>query len=236
MSTARPAIPRKLEKTLYQEVNSRCPCCGETDVQTLTIHHIIKYADLSQHFQENMIVLCANCHRRADNQEITPDRLYELRKQLKKAPLEARSPAEAVAAPTKVTGTVAAGRDVNIRGNLILKTTRAARLEHAPRAGTVAEDPFMVGYLDHLVKRFNECKERELENTNTAMNYAIIRKNYEHEIGFPVRHTPIELFERAAGYLKRRIDNTLEGRMNRSRDTKNYSGFQEWKTKRLSKA
>jgi hypothetical protein len=186
-----------LEKTLYQEVNSRCPICGEIDVQTLTIHHIIKYADLSKHFAENMIVLCANCHRRADNQEIAPDNLYELKKQLKKAPLAARLPAKAVAAPTHLTGTVVAGRDLNINGNLILKTTRAARSEPTVRPGTVAEDPFMVGYLDHLVQRFSEFKKAELENTNTPMNYAIIRKNYEDKIGFPVRHTPVEIEAKA---------------------------------------
>ena len=46
----------------------RCGGCGETDTRCLELHHIA-----GQHFGDDLIVLCRNCHRkRSDDQEDHP--------------------------------------------------------------------------------------------------------------------------------------------------------------------
>ena len=76
MPEKRRAIPKRIEKRLYQDVGSRCPLCHEDDVAKLTMHHIAPYAESRKHDAEEMIVLCANCHAKASAGEITPEALY----------------------------------------------------------------------------------------------------------------------------------------------------------------
>lgn len=78
----RESLPRYVERKLHQEVGSRCPVCGESDVRALTIHHIVPYVVTGKHNPDAMIVLCANCHARAQRREITEDELFVLKQKL----------------------------------------------------------------------------------------------------------------------------------------------------------
>lgn len=63
--SARKAIPVKLERDLMIESGYACALCRAID--PLEIEHIEEYAKVREHSFENMIVLCANCHRRKKN-------------------------------------------------------------------------------------------------------------------------------------------------------------------------
>jgi len=62
MPADRPAIPAKLERSLFIESGYRCaiPTCRA--VAPLVIDHIDDWTVVKEHRFENMIVLCANCH------------------------------------------------------------------------------------------------------------------------------------------------------------------------------
>ena len=62
-------IPAKLKRKVLVEAGHRCaiPTCHQKEVQ---IHHIIPWADCQEHKYENLIALCANCHTRADKNEL----------------------------------------------------------------------------------------------------------------------------------------------------------------------
>lgn len=62
MPETRPTIPASLERDLMIESGYRCALCGAVD--PLEIEHIEDYATVKEHVFVNMIVLCANCHRR----------------------------------------------------------------------------------------------------------------------------------------------------------------------------
>jgi hypothetical protein len=79
----RQAIPRDVERALYQEAGSKCPKCGESNVKVLTVHHIVGHAQAGGHNPDAMIVLCANCHARAHRREITEDELFQLKRVLR---------------------------------------------------------------------------------------------------------------------------------------------------------
>lgn len=80
---------RKLLKDIARNYNCQCAICG-WHLPTLSgkgwhyqggcdLHHIIPYRDNGGETKENLILLCPNCHKLADNDIITVD---ELRKHL----------------------------------------------------------------------------------------------------------------------------------------------------------
>jgi len=227
----RPTIPRGLEKRLYQEVRSKCPVCGEAQVSVLTIHHIIPFERVQQHDLEAMIVLCANCHARADRGEISSDELFEIKRRLPASVRKNVIAGSAGGQTARITGAIAAGRDVNIDGNVVIKYGRSRRpVNRASVPGTVAQDKCKVGYLKYLGHRFNQFKEWETRIHNRKMNYALIWVQYRRELKFKIEQTPLELFPRGVAFLTRRIDKTMLWRIRRSRADKNYRELSEFES------
>ena len=65
----RSLIPAELRRRVLVEAGHRCaiPTCRHIDVD---VHHIVPYEQCKKHEYENLIALCPNCHRRADQGEI----------------------------------------------------------------------------------------------------------------------------------------------------------------------
>ena len=70
MPAGRPAIPAEIQRAVRFEAGERCAICGETSA--LDFAHIIPWKDCQKHEQKNLILLCAVCHRRADDQKWGP--------------------------------------------------------------------------------------------------------------------------------------------------------------------
>ena len=69
MTKNRPAIPADIKRRVLVESGHRCaiPTCRHIEVD---LHHIIPWEKCKEHKYENLIALCPNCHRRADQDEI----------------------------------------------------------------------------------------------------------------------------------------------------------------------
>ena len=65
----RPAIPEALVREVKMESGHRCaiPTCKQTPVD---LHHIVPWATCQKHEFDNLIALCPNCHRRANDRDI----------------------------------------------------------------------------------------------------------------------------------------------------------------------
>src|SRR5690242_20173986 len=61
---SRPPIPREIKLAIQMEAGDRCAICGEAS--PLEIAHIVPWHRVREHKADNLICLCANCHRRAD--------------------------------------------------------------------------------------------------------------------------------------------------------------------------
>lgn len=215
MSRKRPGLPKRIEKALYQEVGSSCPLCGESDIVKLTVHHIEPWAECQEHDPLKMIVLCANCHARVSAGDINGASLY-------RAKLRARAtnsaPAAAVVQHVVGDRNAVAGRDVNIR-----VTGRSRRSAFPRPAGTVCDDPRKVGYLQYLAKRYNQFKEWDVGKA--AMRYGFIHTAYQRHMRYAIRTTPLDQFEKGAGWLQQRILATKLGRTLAVRGQMLYSPF-----------
>jgi len=63
-SSTRPRIPAEVEREIFIQAGHRCAVCGES--LPLDRAHIIPWRESREHRVEDLICLCANCHRRAD--------------------------------------------------------------------------------------------------------------------------------------------------------------------------
>lgn len=65
----RPPIPAEVKRRVLVEAGHRCaiPTCRYIETE---IHHIVPWHSCKTHEYDNLIALCANCHRRADRGEI----------------------------------------------------------------------------------------------------------------------------------------------------------------------
>ena len=77
-----PPVPAALKNKLYYErANGACEHCGER-VDQPHVHHIKPRADGGPNTMSNLIVLCPNCHSKADSGLIARHRLrYRARQQ-----------------------------------------------------------------------------------------------------------------------------------------------------------
>jgi len=62
----RPAIPAELRRAVLVEAGHRCAIHTCKSEAGLDIHHIVPWSQCRIHEFENLITLCPNCHRRAD--------------------------------------------------------------------------------------------------------------------------------------------------------------------------
>ncbi len=223
----RRTIPSQLQKRLFQESGSSCCVCGEPDVRTLEIHHI--EGDPSEHVEEQMLVLCASCHAKAERGGLSKKDLYEA-KHSSRTTLTRPSSEQPPMLRLVGTNNFAAGRDLNV-GSLTVRTgQRSVRSPVMP--GTVSEHPNMANYLNYLIDRYNEMKKWDCERTGTPMKYPLIRIAYQKEIGCKVKDTPVEQFAAACSFLQRRIDNTTLGRIQRKKGHSNCSAYSDWLEKK----
>jgi hypothetical protein len=217
MKTPRKAVPRRLERQLYQEVNNRCPMCGNEDLSSLVIHHIIPHAERAQHDAGYMIVLCANCHAKADRGEISTDALYSAKQQ----PRILKFPGATASQQVVGDNNMVAGRDLNV-------TIRGRSKRKAPviLPGTVGTDPRRAGYLKYLAKRYNQFKEWEAGRG--GMKHAVIYVVYQREMKYGIDATPLPLFDTAVDWLQNRILKTKLGRILHARGRRSFSEFEEF--------
>lgn len=217
MKTPRKAVPRLLERQLYQEVNNHCPMCGNEDLGSLVIHHIIPHAERARHNAGHMIVLCASCHAKADRGEISADALYSA----KQLPRILKFPGAAGSQQVIGDNNMVAGRDLNV-------TIRGRSKCKAPVVlpGTVGTDPRRAGYLKYLAKRYNQFKEWEAGRD--GMKYAVIYVCYQREMKYGIDATPLPLFDAAVDWLQNRIFRTKLGRILCTRGQRAFSTFEEF--------
>jgi len=225
-------VPKRIQKQLFQEANSRCFICGVDDVSTLVVHHIVPFADNSDHNPAHMIVLCSNCHAKADRGEITRETLYSAKKDGRKIiPFPQKKKGKDHVMVTG-DGNVTAGGDIHIGGDVNIKFPKKGK-SSGPVVipGTVGADPRKRGYLKHLIDRYNEFKKWECEKKGSPFKYQLIYVSYKRKIKYNWSHTPLVHFDAGVGYLQKRIENTMLGRIRKKEGEKLYSSFETFDQK-----
>lgn len=223
--TKRKALPRKLEKEIYQQFGSKCPFCDETDVNTLQVHHIIAHAEAQEHHVENLLLTCANCHQKIENGEIPARNVYAAKFRAEQGDVKPRR-----AKPAGRGNTLSfSGTNAGIVANTINFSSKPGATKQGPISGTVGSDLTQRNYAKYLIDRYHEFKMADIGKE--SMNYAILYGGIKREFGAKWDNLPIHAFIALVEYLQKRIDSTRLGKVQKSRGVRNYSSFDEHRAK-----
>ncbi|MEP1577198.1 HNH endonuclease signature motif containing protein [Roseibium album] len=221
----RKALPRKLEKEIYQQFGSKCPFCGEQDVTTLQVHHIVSHAKVQRHDAKNLLLTCANCHQKIENGAIPSDDVHAAKLQVEKGETLPKQ-----SKPESGSNVISfSGSNTGIVANTINISNKSAAPRQGPISGTVGSDLVLRNYAKYLIDRYHEFKKAEVGKG--AMKYALLYDGVKRKFGAKWDHLPVEAFDGLVDYLQKRIDDTRLGKARKAQGSRNYSSFVEHRAK-----
>lgn len=221
MAKSRLSLSRTVEKRVFQEAGSACVFCPENDIASLQVHHID--GDPWNNVITNLLLVCANCHTK-----ITRGLISEADVRTKKREVEWRHPSRTTpvqaAVNVTITGSTFKG---DIAQNITRITTpKAPRTAHPP--GSLGADLSKKGYVDYLLGQYFEFRKADGSyGSARPFSYAEIHKTIQREFGHKTFFMPVEFFERLVEFLQFRINRTILGKHNSSRNIPNYHSYED---------
>ncbi len=227
------------------------PIYNETGVGTGEICHICaakkggprydsNQSETERHAYDNLILLCRNHHTLVDqdHKTYTVEALKEI-KSIHESYAD-KDNEQVINEASKAllqqwtniniynnSGNIAINSPGTIQGETInIKTTRK-QPNISPPPDSIGADTFRTGYIQHLIKRYNKYAS---ENTSRAKKFSFgaISKNLEDKFGTSWRLVHISKFNEVVSELHRRIDRTQIARMNKGKNRKSYSTYEEY--------
>lgn len=119
--------------------------------------------------------------------------------------------------------------------NVTLKIAgRAKRTAYYP-PGCIGADLSKRNYVKYLIERYHRYRQADASfGRNARFSYAVIFKNVEAKFHAPLYFVPVSRFEELADYLHERIDQTILGRRNAVRGTRNFQTFDEYQLEQMA--
>lgn len=94
--------------------------------------------------------------------------------------------------------------------------------------GALGKDLSKKNYINYLIKRYGDWKQRELDRKGETFNWGSGKKSIiKRYKASGINHIPVCYFEELATYLKERIDKTILGKTRKVQGSRNYSEFEE---------
>jgi hypothetical protein len=150
----RKAIPSKTKKLIFQEAQSQCPFCSESDIDVLEIHHIDK--DTDNHSPENLILACSNCHSKITSGSIPESKVRTMKLRLSKQIHSVPDKGKA-ANVISITG----GQNSGIIANVVNIKNSGKSPPKQPPTGSIGANLLYRNYAKYLIDRYNEFKKAD---------------------------------------------------------------------------
>lgn len=123
-------------------------------------------------------------------------------------------------------GPVAVNSPGAIQANTInLKTTKQ-KVTFTPPDGAVASNLKMLSYIEYLIAKYNDYQKQDKTKIG-KYKYMAIYVAIKREFNSNWKLIPESHFEELVGFLMKRIDNTMIGRIKKKRGQKRYHSFSE---------
>lgn len=225
----RKSVSTLTSKKLYQEADNRCPFCGVADVAVLEIHHIDE--DPSNNKIENLIVVCGNCHSKITRGEISPADVHAKKMELfwtnmKKPRRAEKSPMQSVIVNA-----------ASVSGSIIANTVTFGR-KRPPRmqcpVESIGADTIKKGYIDYLIKRYFDYRQADASyGSFRPFSHAEIHSTIQRKFKAKTFFIHASRFEELCDFIKGRVDQTIQGKRNRSCAIPNYDAFEKYEAEQL---
>jgi hypothetical protein len=227
------------------------PIISETGTITGRICHIKAKSPLGPRYDSNqsdedrntasnLILLCAHHHDIIDKEpkKFTAEILYDMKITHEKSGRREVLPSDSIIAERLLNdyrklfisnnqGNIAINSPGTMQANIINIKTHKKYIQVLPPIGTISDDLRMKGYVEHLIKRYNEFAAAE-PYRKTKFSHGAIRRNIEHNFGVKWDFVPVERFEELVQYIQGRIDRTRQAKINKGKGYKSYSPFLEF--------
>ena len=219
------AIPEIVKKRLFQEAGSKCPNCQEADVSALQIHHIRPLAQGGGNDEENLIVICSNCHSKVTAGEILEINILRLNISLMKTkvPSDNRNGGNIINFPGGINQGIIANR---VKTNKLEINSGDKKIRMNPPDGSIASSLHHRNYIKHLIDRFHEFKEADVGKEK--IRYPIFYNMIKSQFGAKWDMIALDKFDLLSAFIKKRIDGTGLGRKMKAINRKRYSTFEEF--------
>ena len=221
---SRKPIPRLVEKRLYKEANSQCPRCEQADVATLQVHHIKPVAEGGSDDEENLIVLCSNCHSKVTAGQITEAEILGLKTSLTKG----ATPRAGNNTNGKVINFTGENRGIVAIADKVTMQTRKKTVRVNPPPGSISSSLAHRNYIKYLIDRYHEFKKAD---SREDMKYPIFYRTIKREFGANWDMIALEQFDKLSIYIQTRIDRTRLGKNRKAKNVRRYSTFREHQEK-----
>lgn len=223
------AIPKKIEKKVYQEANSQCAFCDENNVESLQVHHMLPKANGGGDEFENLILVCASCHTKIHGGTINMTDVFIAKHKLAKKNKMYRQQKK-----DNSSSSISVGLNSGIiTGTINFEASPKSSLKINPPLGSIGSDLEKRNYIKHLIDRYNDFQKSD--STKGKYKYMAIYTAVKKKFKTKWDMVPLELFPDLVSYLQLRIDNTIVGKINKSRGKKSYSSFEEYLSKMYRK-
>lgn len=221
----RKAISEMVKKRLFQETGSRCPNCQEADVAALQIHHIRPLAQGGGDDEENLIVLCSNCHSKVTAGEILENDILRLKILLmrKKIPSHNRGGGNIINFPGGTNRGIITNK---LKTNKLEINSGNRRIRINPPEGSIASSLNHRNYIKYLIDRYHKFKAEEVGKGN--VNYRMLYSTIKRQFGTDWSMISLDKFDYFSTYLQKRIDRTILGRKMKASNKRRYSTFEEF--------
>ncbi|MCV6575118.1 MAG: HNH endonuclease [Cohaesibacter sp.] len=220
---SRQALPKRLEKEIYQQFNSRCPFCDESDVATLQVHHIEPYAKVKSHTAANLILVCSNCHQKIEAGKIDKQAVLDLKQEAIWGGITMTKKPDSNDNIISIGGSVSNGIVAN---TLVINSTGKAKSPTIVPTGSIAENVDQRNYIKYLIDRYHEFKKAEVGKDK--MRYPVFYNAIKREFGAKWNMIRSDRFDAVAQFIQKRIDLTVVGKKQKSKGQRNFSSFEDF--------
>lgn len=226
MKTKRTAIPSRTTKLIFQEAESRCVFCEESEVAALEIHHIVSVEIGGTNGPENLILVCSTCHSKITQGVISQNDVIER----KRALIYGEPKRRRISHPSNVISI-----DGHVSRSIVANTVRfpaktTLKMQHP--LGCVGANIHMKNYLQYLIKRYSDFRKGDVSfgafGHAQKFHYAEIYRSIESKFKAKTFFVPEERFQEECDYVRQRIDRTILGKRNMAKGIPNYRSFREF--------
>ena len=228
-SKRRKTVPALASKKVYQEADNRCPFCAVADVAVLEVHHLD--GNPSNNEVENLIVVCGNCHSKITRGEISPADVHTKKMELFWTHKTASRPAKKT--PRQSVAVNATNiSDSIIANNVTLGRKRTPRMQYP--ADSIGADTIKKGYIDYLLKHYYDYRKADASyGSFRPFSHAEIHTTIQSRFKTKTFFIHASRFAELCDYVKSRVDQTIQGKRNRSRGIPNYHSFERYEAEQL---
>ncbi|OIQ51122.1 hypothetical protein BerOc1_03067 [Pseudodesulfovibrio hydrargyri] len=197
-------------------------------------------SDEERNGYDNLLILCPNCHTIIDSREdwYPAEALREIKK-IHESNRGRKENDEDMFKAQQILNTSAAV-NVSNSSNVVVnspgakqttilqfKTPKKASPSIIPPSDSVANDRLSRSYIKHLIDRYNDFASKN-KNRRAKFSYAVIYSSIQKQFGTKWDLLSVNDVEACAEFVQKKIDNTILGKLNKSKGRKNYSSFSEW--------